>query len=132
MAPPDSHPVPRPFEGIRVLDLTHVLAGPFCAYQFAVLGADVIKIEPPHTPDCARGRGPDDALNAAGLGINYQVQGANKRALALDLAEPRGRALFLRLVDGADVVIENYRTGALAALGLGADVLTARNPRLVH
>ncbi|WP_439577054.1 CaiB/BaiF CoA transferase family protein [Elioraea sp.] len=132
MAPSDAGPRPRPFEGLRVLDLTHVLAGPFCAYQLAVLGADVIKIEPPHTPDCARGRGPDDALNAAGLGINYQVQGANKRALALDLADPRGRALFLRLVDGADVVIENFRTGALAALGLGAEALTAANPRLIH
>lgn len=122
----------QPFDGIRVLDLTHVLAGPFCAYQLGLLGADVIKIEPPTNPDCARGRGPDDALNAAGLGINYQVQGANKRALALDLAAPRGREIFLALVVGSDVVIENYRTGALAALGLGAEQLMAANPGLIH
>ncbi|MFC5393841.1 CaiB/BaiF CoA transferase family protein [Bosea vestrisii] len=122
----------RPFHGIRVLDLTHVLAGPFCAYQLALLGADVIKIEPPQMPDTARGRGPDDALNAAGLGINYLVQGSNKRSLALDLASEDGRAILLDLVDGADVLVENYRAGALDALGLGPQTLCARNPRLIH
>lgn len=122
----------RPFHGIRVLDLTHVLAGPFCAYQLALLGADVIKIEPPGMPDTARGRGPDDALNAVGLGINYLVQGSNKRSLALDLATDEGRTILLDLAEGADVLVENYRTGALAALGLGAAVLQARNPRLVY
>jgi crotonobetainyl-CoA:carnitine CoA-transferase CaiB-like acyl-CoA transferase len=122
----------RPFEGVRVLDLTHVLAGPFCAYQLAVLGADVIKIEPPGEPDCARGRGPDDALNRAGRGLNYQVQGGNKRALALDLKAPAGRAILLRLAAGADVFLENYRAGALAALGLGDDALAAVNPRLIR
>jgi crotonobetainyl-CoA:carnitine CoA-transferase CaiB-like acyl-CoA transferase len=122
----------RPFHGIRVLDLTHVLAGPFGAYQLALLGADVIKIEPPLSPDTARGRGPDDALNAAGLGINYQVQGSNKRSLALDLSADEGRSILLDLVDTADVLVENYRAGALQALGLGADALSARNPKLVH
>ncbi|MCR4520035.1 CaiB/BaiF CoA-transferase family protein [Bosea sp. 47.2.35] len=126
-----SLPAQRPFHGIRVLDLTHVLAGPFCAYQLALLGADVIKIEPPGMPDTARGRGPDDALNAAGLGINYLVQGANKRSLALDLATGEGRAILLDLVADADVLVENYRTGALAALGLGPETLQARNPRLI-
>ncbi|WP_291678841.1 CoA transferase [Bosea sp. (in: a-proteobacteria)] len=115
-----------------MLDLTHVLAGPFCAYQLALLGADVIKIEPPQMPDTARGRGPDDALNAAGLGINYLVQGSNKRSLALDLASEDGRAILLDLVDGADVLVENYRAGALDALGLGPQTLCARNPRLIH
>jgi crotonobetainyl-CoA:carnitine CoA-transferase CaiB-like acyl-CoA transferase len=127
-----SPPRQRPFHGIRVLDLTHVLAGPFCAYQLALLGADVVKIEPPQMPDTARGRGPDDALNAAGLGINYLVQGSNKRSLALDLASEDGRAILLDLVDGADVLVENYRAGALEALGLGAEALCARNPRLIH
>lgn len=124
--------VQRPFHGIRVLDLTHVLAGPFCAYQLALLGADVVKIEPPLMPDTARGRGPDDALNAAGLGINYLVQGSNKRSLALDLTSEDGRAILLDLVDGADVLVENYRAGALDALGLGPKALCARNPRLIH
>ncbi|CAN7700081.1 CaiB/BaiF CoA transferase family protein [Bosea sp. LjRoot237] len=122
----------RPFHGIRVLDLTHVLAGPFCAYQLALLGADVVKIEPPQMPDAARGRGPDDALNAVGLGINYLVQGSNKRSLALDLASEDGREILLDLVDGADVLVENYRAGALEALGLGPQALCARNPKLIH
>lgn len=122
----------RPFDGIRVLDLTHVLAGPFCAYQLALLGADVVKIEPPDDPDCVRGRGPDDALNAAGMGINYQTQGSNKRALSLDLKRPEGQAIFHRLAVRADVVIENYRSGALDALGLGYDAVSAANPRIVY
>jgi crotonobetainyl-CoA:carnitine CoA-transferase CaiB-like acyl-CoA transferase len=122
----------RPFAGLRVLDLTHVLAGPFCAYQLAVLGADVIKIEPPQAPDGVRGRGPDRALNAAGLGINYQTQGANKRALCLDLQAADGRAVLRRLLPTADVFLENYRTGALAALGFGYPETSALNPRLIH
>lgn len=121
----------RPFEGIRVLDLTHVLAGPYTAFQLAVQGADVIKIEPVDAPDCARGRGPDDALNALGLGVTYQVQGAEKRAVALDLKHPDGRAVFLDLVAGADVVLENYRAGALNRLRLDEAALRARRADLV-
>jgi len=117
---------------IRVLDLTHVLAGPFCSYQLGLLGADVIKIEPPDAPDCARGRGPDDALNAQGLGLNYQVQGANKRALALDLKAEAGRHVLLRLIESADVLVENYRTGALARLGLGYEAVQKVNPALIY
>ncbi len=117
---------------IKVIDVTHVLAGPFCTYQLALLGADVLKIESPTEPDCARGRGPDDAANAAGVGLNYQVQGGNKRALALDLADPEGRDIFLTLVRDADVLVENYTTGALARLGLGYEVLSDINPALIH
>lgn len=124
--------MPRSFDGVRVLDLTHVLAGPFCTYQLAVLGADVIKIESPAQPDCARGRGPDATQNAALRGLNFEVQGGNKRALALDLKDPRGRAILLRLVAGADVLVENYRAGALAALGLDDDALQRANPALIH
>lgn len=116
----------------KVIDVTHVLAGPFCTYQLALLGADVLKIESPTEPDCARGRGPDDVANAAGLGLNYQVQGGNKRALALDLADPEGRDIFLTLVRDADVLVENYATGALAKLGLDYHVLSDINPALVH
>lgn len=122
----------RPFEGLTVLDLTHVLAGPFCTYQLAVLGAATIKIEPPNTPDCVRGRGPDDALNAAGLGINYLVQSSNKKSLALDLKTDAGRDVFRRLVPRADVLVENYRVGALAALGLGYDDIAKINPAIVY
>lgn len=119
-------------ENLRVLDLTHVLAGPFCSYQLALMGAEVIKIEDPNNPDCARGRGPDDGLNAAGLGLNYQVQGGNKRSLALDLREPGGVDVFLTLVRDADIVVENYTTGTLSTLGLGYAALAAINPRLIH
>lgn len=122
----------RAFAGVRVLDLTHVLAGPFCTYQLAVLGADVIKIESPSAPDCARGRGPDATRNAQLRGLNYEVQGGNKRALALDLKDARGREILLQLIAGADVLVENYRAGALAALGLTDAVLAGANPRLIH
>lgn len=124
--------MPRPFDGVRVLDLTHVLAGPFCTYQLAVLGADVIKIESPSQPDCARGRGPDAARNAALRGLTYEVQGGNKRALALDLKDARGREILLRLAAGADVLVENYRAGALAALGLDDAAFESANPTLIH
>lgn len=121
-----------PLTGIKVLDLTHVLAGPFCSYQLALMGADVIKIEDPLNPDCARGRGPDDGLNAAGLGLNYQVQGGNKRSLALNLRSPEGADVLRKLVSGADILVENYTTGALAALGLGYSDLSEVNPQLIH
>lgn len=117
---------------LTVLDVTHVLAGPFCTYQLALLGAEVIKVESPTDPDCARGRGPDDAANAEGMGLNYQVQGGNKRALALDLAATEGRDVFLALVRDADVLVENYTTGAMTKLGLGYDVLAEINPGLIH
>lgn len=118
--------------GINVLDLTHVLAGPFCTYQLGLQGADVIKIEDPTNPDSARGRGPDDTLNAAGLGLNYQVQGGNKRSLALNLRSAEGVELLKSLAEKADIIVENYATGALAALGVGYEVLADINPRLIH
>lgn len=119
-------------ERIRVLDLTHVLAGPFAGYQLAVLGADVIKIESPHEPDQARFQGSDAALNDAGLGTAFLAQAANKKALALDLKQEKGRDILRQLVQTADVLIENYRPGALASLGLGYDDMAALNPRLVY
>lgn len=118
--------------GIRVLDLTHMLAGPYCAYQLALLGADTIKIEAPREPDAMRGRGLDPLLNDALMGINYQVQGANKRSLTLDLRAEQGREILRSLARTADVMIENYRAGALAALGLGPAEMAAVNPRLIH
>ena len=119
-------------ENIKILDLTHVLAGPFCTYQLALLGAQVTKIEDPANPDCARGRGPDAASNAMGLGLNYQVQGGNKCSLALDLRSVRGAQIFRELVRDADVLVENYATGALAGLGLGYDDLATENPALIY
>ena len=122
----------RPFEGIRIIDITHVLAGPFAAYQLAVLGADVIKIEHPDDPDQSRGSGTDRALNRAQMGTSFLTQASNKRAITLDLKQEAGREVLKRLVAGADVLVENFRPGAFEALGLGYEAMAAINPRLVY
>jgi crotonobetainyl-CoA:carnitine CoA-transferase CaiB-like acyl-CoA transferase len=122
----------RPFEGIRIIDITHVLAGPFAAYQLAVLGADVIKVEHPDEPDQSRGSGTDRALNRAEMGTSFLTQGSNKRSITLDLKQEKGREVLKRLAARADVLVENYRPGAFEALGLGYDVLSTINPRLVY
>jgi crotonobetainyl-CoA:carnitine CoA-transferase CaiB-like acyl-CoA transferase len=122
----------RPFEGIRVIDVTHVLAGPFATYQLAVLGADVIKVEHPDDPDQSRGNGTDRALNRAQLGTSFLAQASNKRAITLDLKTERDRGILKKLVATADVFVENYRPGALEALGLGYEALSAINPRLIY
>src|SRR5277367_129714 len=108
----------RPFEGIRVIDVTHVLAGPFATYQLAVLGADVIKVEHPDEPDQSRSVGTDKALNRAQLGTSFLAQASNKRAITLDLKAESDRHVLKLLVATADVFAENYRPGALEALGL--------------
>jgi crotonobetainyl-CoA:carnitine CoA-transferase CaiB-like acyl-CoA transferase len=122
----------RPFEGIRVIDVTHVLAGPFATYQLAVLGADVIKVEHPDDPDQSRGSGTDRALNRAQLGTSFLAQASNKRAITLDLKAEHDRDILRKLVATADVFVENYRPGALDALGLGYEALCAINPRLIY
>jgi crotonobetainyl-CoA:carnitine CoA-transferase CaiB-like acyl-CoA transferase len=123
---------PRPFAGLRVIDTTHVLAGPFAAYQLAVLGADVIKVESPSEPDQARAQGSDRRLSEAGMGTAFMTQASNKRAVSLNLKSPGGVAAMKRLVAQADVIVENYRPGAFDALGLGYEVLSAINPRLIY
>ena len=90
------------FDGIRVLDMTHVLAGPFSTYQLAVLGADVIKIESVGNPDMNREVGPVDGLNDAMMGSHFQSQAANKRTLALDLKQDKGREIFRAFAGGAE------------------------------
>src|SRR5215510_11960181 len=123
----------RPFEGIKILDCTHVLAGPFAAYQLAVLGADVVKVDDPNEPDQSRQSGADHALNAAMMGTGFLTQGSNKRAIALDFKTEGGRKALRRLVaDWADVLVENYRPGAFKALGLGYEDLARLNPRLIY
>lgn len=124
--------MPKVLNGIRVLDLTHVLAGPFAGYQLAVLGAEVIKVESPHEPDQARFQGSDRSLNDAGMGTAFLSQAANKKALSLDLKSEAGRDVLKRLVVTADVLIENYRPGALDALGLGYAELKNINPCLIY
>ena len=122
----------RPFEGIRIIDATHVLAGPFAAYQLGLLGADVIKIEHPNDPDQSRVSGGDWELNRAGMGSYYLTQGSNKRSMTLDLKQDAAREIFRKLIAGADVLVENFRPGAFAALGLGYEDLLKINPRLIY
>jgi crotonobetainyl-CoA:carnitine CoA-transferase CaiB-like acyl-CoA transferase len=122
----------RPFEGIRVIDATHVLAGPFAAYQLAVLGADVIKVEHPEEFDQSRETGSDRQLNSERMGTSFLTQASNKRSLTLDLKSPKGQDVFRKLIATADVLVENYRPGALEALGLGYEQLSKINPRLIY
>jgi crotonobetainyl-CoA:carnitine CoA-transferase CaiB-like acyl-CoA transferase len=122
----------QPFSGVKVLDLTHVLAGPFCTYQLSVMGADVIKIEPPKEPDMVRPAGGVADYNKAGMGLSYLTQNANKRAITLDIKTPKGQAILKRLAATADVLVENYRAGAMAKLGLGYEDLSKLNPRLIY
>jgi crotonobetainyl-CoA:carnitine CoA-transferase CaiB-like acyl-CoA transferase len=122
----------RPFEDIRIIDITHVLAGPFAAYQLAVLGADVIKVEHPDEPDQSRETGTDRALNRRNMGTSFLTQGSNKRSITLDLKTEPGRAILRRLVARSDVLVENYRPGAFEALGLGYEAMLQVNPRLIY
>ncbi len=122
----------KAFDGIRVLDFTHVIAGPFCTYQLALLGADVIKVEEPESGDYLRGRGGVDALRRSLMGDHFACQNANKRSIAIDLKHPDGAALARRLAKRADVLVENFRPGTMDRLGLGYDAVKARNPKLVY
>jgi len=121
-----------PLAGIRIIDLTQALAGPFCTMLLADLGADVIKVEPP-AGDMSRYSFPftsDDTERA--FGAYFASINRNKRGIVLDLKLEHGRERFLRLVDSADAVMENFRAGVMDRLGIGWEVLHARNPRLVY
>ena len=117
-----------PLAGTVVLDLTHFIAGPFGTQYLADLGADVIKIEQPTGGDLGRGAGTDFV---EGESVHFWAVNKNKRSVVLDLKADRGRDVFLRLVERADVVINNFRPGVLDRLGVGYEVLRERNPRLV-
>lgn len=121
-----------PLRGIRVLDLTNVLAGPFACHQLAHLGADVIKVEARESGDLARQLGADTALNQAHMGVSFLAQNPGKRSITVDLKRESGKAVFRRLVATADVVVENFRPGVMQRLGVGFDALRAHNPRLVY
>ena len=121
----------QPFAAIRVIDLTHVIAGPFCAYQLAALGADVIKVESPARPDMSRASGAG-AADPAGMASDFTAQNANKRAVCIDLKSAAGAAVMRRLIATADVLVENYRSGALDALGFGYAAVKALRPDLIY
>ncbi|MFI7546792.1 CaiB/BaiF CoA transferase family protein [Actinoplanes sp. NPDC049599] len=122
----------RPLHGVRVLDLTNVLAGPYCSYQLMLLGAEVVKIERPGDGDLARSLGPEPALNRAALGASFLAQNAGKKSVELDLKAAADRTVFADLVRDADVLLENFRAGVLSRLGYGWEVLRGLNPRLVY
>ena len=117
---------------IRILDLTNVLAGPFCCHQLVHFGAEVIKIEPPERGDLARQLGADTELNSKNMGVSFLAQNAGKKSVTLNLKDPRGRSLFLELVKTADVVVENFRPGVMNRLDLSWDTLKNTNQNLVY
>ncbi len=118
-----------PLSDIRVLDISTVLAGPNCARYLADFGADVIKVERPGTGDSLRGMAWRDPRDGSGLW--WKLVNRNKRNIALDLKDADNRELFLRLLDDANVLVENFRPGTLERLDLHPDALIARNPKLV-
>lgn len=122
----------KPLRHVRVLDLTNVLAGPFCCHQLAHLGADVIKVETPGTGDLARQLGADAGLNQQLMGVSFLAQNAGKRSVTLNLKHPRGKEALRRLVRSADVLVENFRPGVMTRLGLGYETLKQENGRLIY
>ncbi len=122
----------RLLDGVRVLDLTNVLSGPFATLHLALLGAEVIKIENPVDGDLARKLGNVPGLNDRLMGTSFLAQNANKKSVTLNLKEPEARAIFLRLARTADVVVENFRPGVMDRLGLGYGVLREANARLIY
>ena len=118
--------------GVRVLDLTNVLAGPFATLHLALLGAEVIKIENPSGGDLARKLGSVPELNAELMGTSFLAQNANKKSLTLNLKEEKAREIFRKLVQTADVLIENFRPGVMERLGLSYARLCEVNPDLIY
>ena len=121
-----------PLHDIRVLDLTNVLAGPFCCHQLAHFGAEVVKVEVPGRGDLARQLGADAELNRRLMGVSYLAQNVGKKSITLNLKHAQGKALMKRLVAKADVLVENFRPGVMDRLALGWEVLREVNPRLIY
>ncbi|MGD9893289.1 MAG: CaiB/BaiF CoA transferase family protein, partial [Dehalococcoidia bacterium] len=128
--------VPRlPLDGVRIIDLTMVWAGPYATRLLADMGADVIKVEGVSNPDLVRGIGGASQMAAGEQGWNrsayFNEYNRGKRGMTLDLSQPEGQAALLELIDVADALIENYRADVLDGLGLGPEVLHARRPDLI-
>jgi formyl-CoA transferase len=121
-----------PFTGLRVVDLTTVLSGPFCTYQLALMGAEVIKVEQPPAGDMSRTLGSDADLNQRRMGAMFLAQNAGKKSITLNLKVPGAAGVFRRLAATADVVVENFRPGVMDRLGLGAARLRKGHPALVY
>jgi crotonobetainyl-CoA:carnitine CoA-transferase CaiB-like acyl-CoA transferase len=119
-------------DGIRVLDLTNVLAGPFATLHLALAGAEVIKIENPEGGDLARKLGNVPELNQQLMGTSFLAQNSNKKSLTLNLKEPDAKEIFRKLLLTADVLVENFRPGVLARLGFPWETMHEMNPRLIY
>ncbi len=122
----------KPFTGIRVLDLTHVLAGPFSTFQLACMGADVIKIESAINPDMTRFEGVDEKHNKDQYGSYFQSQNAGKRGITLNLKSEGGCEVLWQLIKSADVLVQNYAGDALEDLGFGYEAVASVNPKLIY
>jgi len=122
----------RILEGIKILDLTNVLSGPFTTLHLALLGAEVVKVENPKDGDLARKLGILPALNKRLMGTSFLAQNCNKQSITLNTKSAEGKAIFLRMAKDADVVVENFRPGVMDRLGIGYKTLAAINPRLVY
>jgi crotonobetainyl-CoA:carnitine CoA-transferase CaiB-like acyl-CoA transferase len=125
-------PQPLPLAGVRVLDLTNVLAGPFCTYLLSLMGAEVVKIEQPVRGDLARRLGADPEAASRGMGASFVAVNAGKQSVTLDLKHPEGKEAFRRFVATADAVVENFRPGVMDRLGLGWSILAELRPSLVY
>jgi len=119
-------------EGVRVLDLTNVLAGPFATLHLALLGAEVIKIERPGSGDLARKLGTLSELNDQLMGTSFLAQNSNKKSVTLNTKSPEGKEIFKKLAKDADVLVENFRPGVMERLGLSYDILKEINPGLIY
>ena len=128
-APHEASPVPGPLAGVRVLDLTRLLPGPFATQVLLHYGADVIKVEDTEAGDYARGLSP---LPGSGFGAAFTASNRGKRSVAINLKQPSGIADFLALVSQADVLVESFRPGVMARLGVGWNVLHAHAPQLIY
>jgi len=122
----------KPLEGKIILDLTNVLAGPFCTYQLVNLGAEVIKIEAPIKGDLARNLGADAELNKKGMGISFLAQNSGKQSATLNLKSEKGKNLFKKLVKKCDAVVENFRPEVMSRLELDYETLKQENPNLIY
>jgi crotonobetainyl-CoA:carnitine CoA-transferase CaiB-like acyl-CoA transferase len=121
----------KPLSGLRVIDLTHVLAGPYCTYQLGLLGAEVIKVESPHG-DMTRPWGGEEEQINLGLGTGFVAQNAGKRSIVIDIKDLRGSAVVQDLVKSADIFVENYRPGKMLECGLDFDRLSSINSELIY
>lgn len=122
----------KPLDGVRVIDLTQVLAGPYATYQLALLGAEVIKVEQPDQGDWTRDGGAPDGLENQKLGTSFLTQNANKKSVAIDLKTERGLADLNTLIKSADIFVENFRPGTAARLGLSYEDVRRVHPGIVY